>query len=269
MSESLPPEFAAALAGASERIGGFGHPACYFTETSSTNDVAAVLAERGATQGTMVLASSQTAGRGRLGREWFSPPGAGLYVSLVIREPAAAPYLALAGGVAVAEGVRASTGLPVEIKWPNDVVAVAGSAFPRRRKLAGILAEGSSGPDAVQYVVLGFGVNLRPAAYPPEIAERATSIEAELGRAPDAPRVLVEILATLAELVGLLAVSQRAPLLARWRALAPSCRGSRVRWDTASGPRSGIASGIDDDGALLVQVAGRTERIISGEVRWT
>ena len=91
----------------------------------STNDVAAGYAERGAPQGTTVLAAAQTSGRGRLGRHWYSPPGAGLYFSIVIRSRAAAPFLTLAGGVAVAEGIRAATGLPLEIKWPNDVVTPA------------------------------------------------------------------------------------------------------------------------------------------------
>ena len=268
MSDPIPPEFAAALAGSSSRLGRFGSPAHYFTEASSTNDIASVLAERGAAEGTTVFASAQTAGRGRLGREWFSPPGAGLYVSVVVRETVAAPYLTLAGGVAVADGVRAATGLPVEIKWPNDVVVAAGSAFPRRRKLAGVLAEASSGPQAIEWVVLGLGVNLRPAAYPADIADLATSIETELGRRPDAPRVLVEILAKLAELVDQLAAGRRAPLLARWRELAPSSRGTPVEWHGPGGWSSGVSAGIADDGALLVRAGAEVHRVIAGEVKW-
>src|SRR5690606_6342284 len=142
--------------------------------TASTNDEAARLAAAGATQGTTVVAAAQTAGRGRLGRAWFSPPGAGLYASVVIRDPRAAPLLTLAAGVAIAEGIRAAAGLPVEIKWPNDLVVDAG--LGRRRKLAGILTEGSSGVDGLQFVIVGFGVNLLPAAYPADIADRATSL---------------------------------------------------------------------------------------------
>ncbi|MEP6917562.1 MAG: biotin--[acetyl-CoA-carboxylase] ligase, partial [Acidobacteriota bacterium] len=183
MSEPLPEELAAALRTTASRRGVFGDPVYYFSETGSTNDVAATLAEHGAPEGTTVVASAQSSGRGRFGRAWFSPPGAGLYVSVVCRNAAAAPLLTLAGGVAVAEGVRTATGLPVEIKWPNDIVA-EGGAQARRRKLAGILAEASTGSDGLQYVILGFGINLRSAAYPPAIADRATSIEAELGRSP-------------------------------------------------------------------------------------
>src|SRR5262249_35916951 len=98
MSEPLPPELVAALDASASRRQPFGTPAFYLSETGSTNDVASRLAERGAAEGTMVVASAQTSGRGRFGRDWFSPPGAGLYVSVVCRDPAAAPLLTLAGG---------------------------------------------------------------------------------------------------------------------------------------------------------------------------
>jgi BirA family biotin operon repressor/biotin-[acetyl-CoA-carboxylase] ligase len=264
MSDPVPPDIAAALAQTAERRGCFGDPVYYFGETASTNDIAATLAEHGASEGTTVIAARQTAGRGRLGRTWFSPEGAGLYLSLVCRNPDAAPLLTLAGGVAVAAGVRAASGLPVFIKWPNDVVV----GDMRPRKLAGILAEASTGADGLQYVILGIGINLRPAAYPPELAGKATSIETELGRAADSPAVLAETLAAFRELVDQLARGDRGQVLARWRALAPSSRGAMVEWTTSAGDRRGISAGIDDEGALLVKVGGRTERIISGEVRW-
>ena len=102
-------------------------------------------------------------------------------MSAVLRDAAIAPWLTLAGGVGVAEGLRAATGLPVQLKWPNDVVATAGPAFRARRKLAGILAEASSTSDGLQSVVLGFGINVRADAFPPELGDRATSLEVELG----------------------------------------------------------------------------------------
>lgn len=258
---------AAALQASTSRRGPFGDPIYFFHETGSTNDVAAALAERGAPEGTTVVASAQTAGRGRFGRRWFSPPGAGLYVSVVCRSAAAAPLLTLAGGVAVAEGIRAATGLPVHIKWPNDVIVEAGTPV-RRRKLAGILAEASSSADGLQHIVLGFGINVRSAAYPPELGDAATSIEAELGRRPESGPVLAETLAALAALTAELAAGTAARLLARWRELAPSAQGTAVRWETAQGQISGTAAGISDDGALLVRVGARVERIISGELRW-
>src|SRR5262245_2245860 len=130
MPEPLPVDLAEPLERSARRRQGFGDRVLYFTETGSTNDVAAQLAEQGAEEGTIVVASSQTAGRGRMGRVWHSPPEAGLYVSIVCRSPRAAPYVTLAGGVAAAEGISSATGLPVEIKWPNDIVVHSGA--PRR-----------------------------------------------------------------------------------------------------------------------------------------
>jgi BirA family biotin operon repressor/biotin-[acetyl-CoA-carboxylase] ligase len=268
MSEPLPEDLRSALERSAERRGCFGEPAVFFTETGSTNDVAAALAERGAAEGTTVIALSQTAGRGRLGRRWFSPPGSGLYVSIVCRDRRAAPMLTLAGGVAVADGIRHATGLPVAIKWPNDVVCVDRWAPARRRKLAGVLAEGCTGPGGLQHVVVGLGVNLRPAAYPPDIAGRATSIEAELGRQVDAGPILAEILATLNQHATAAAQGNVSALLNRWRELAPSASGARVEFTSDGVVRRGVTSGIDDVGALLVKVDGKMERIIAGEMTW-
>lgn len=267
MSDPVPDDLARALAASDARRGCFGNPLYFFTATASTNDVAQSLAEHGAREGATVVASAQTAGRGRFGRTWFSPPGAGLYVSVVCRNPVAAPLLTLAGGVAVADGIRAATGLPVEIKWPNDIV-VAGRTAGRPRKLAGILAEGSTGADGLQYVILGFGINLRPAAYPPDFADRASSVETELGRSADSGLVLAETLSVLAASFERLRSGDSHPVLDRWRALAPSSRGSRVEWESSGVTLAGTSQGIADDGALLVRVADRVERIISGELRW-
>jgi BirA family biotin operon repressor/biotin-[acetyl-CoA-carboxylase] ligase len=265
MPETVPPEYLAALDQTATRRHGFGSPLHYSTEIGSTNDEAARLAEGGAAEGTTVVASAQTAGRGRLGRSWFSPPGAGLYVSVICRSRKAVPYLTLAGGVAVAEGIRHATGLPVEIKWPNDVVV---DSAARRRKVAGVLAEASSGAEGVQYVVLGFGINLRPAAYPPDIADLATSLDAELGREADAPLVLAESLASLAKWIGSIEETGPVALLDRWRTLAPSAHGHRVQWESGAGVKEGRTAGVGDDGALLVNAGGQLERIISGAVRW-
>jgi BirA family transcriptional regulator, biotin operon repressor / biotin---[acetyl-CoA-carboxylase] ligase len=256
------------MAAVASRCGTLGATVYYFTETGSTNDVASELAERGAASGTLVVAASQTAGRGRLGRQWHSPPGAGLYVSLVIRSPRAAPYLTLAGGVAVAQGITAATGLPVQIKWPNDVIVPDAARPSRPRKLAGILAEATSGAEGLLAVVLGFGINLRTAAYPPALRDRATSIESELGRPVDAGSVLGETLAALNRLLRSLDDGESGRVLTAWRALAPSAIGTTVEYGTSSGRVVGVAAGIDDSGALLVRSGGRLERVIAGEVDW-
>jgi BirA family biotin operon repressor/biotin-[acetyl-CoA-carboxylase] ligase len=268
MPDAVPSDLADALRAVGARRGRLGNPLYYFHQTTSTNDVAASYAEHGAPEGTTVIAAAQTSGRGRLGRSWYSPPGAGLYLSVIIRAARAAPFLTLAGGVAVAEGVRAATGLPLEIKWPNDVVTPGTSGPSRRRKVAGVLAEASSSTDGVQHVVLGIGINLSPASYSPELADRATSIETELGRAVEPGAVLAEVLAALAGELEPLAGGETSGLLARWRRLAPSAVGAAVECETPGGRVSGIASGIADDGALLVRVGNRMERIIAGEVVW-
>ena len=267
MAERLPPDIADALRDRQRRIP-FGEPLYYFTEIGSTNDVAAALAERGAPEGTTVLASAQTAGRGRLGREWYSPPDAGLYVSVICRNQTTAPFLTLAGGVAVSDGIRAATGLAVEIKWPNDVVAPTGASPPRRRKIAGVLAEAASDAEGMPYVVLGFGINLRPAEYPATIADRASSLETELGRAVDPGLVLASILDAFAIHFRALSAGHTRELLTRWRELAPSALGSPVECETVGGRSSGITAGIAEDGALLVLIGDRTERVSAGEIVW-
>lgn len=244
----------------------FGQPLHAFEEIGSTNDEASRLAQAGAPEGTTVVAAAQTAGRGRLGRSWFSPAGAGLYASVIIRDPGVAPVVTLAAGVALAEGIRTASGLPVEIKWPNDIVIDSG--LGRRRKLAGILTEASTGADGLQFVVVGFGINLLPAAYPPDIADRAASLAGELGREVDGAVVLAACLAALDARVRDLTEGRRQDVLDVWIGLSPSAVGSRVECEGSSGVIAGVTAGIAADGALLVRTGGQVEPVRSGEVRW-
>lgn len=223
----------------------------------STMDVAAALAAEGAAHGVVVAAEEQTKGRGRRGSTWVSPPGAGLYFSFIARPQLPVPsLLTLAAGVAVREGIAAASGLAPDLKWPNDLLV-------GRRKLAGILAEGLAIGTRGEAIVIGVGVNVQPAAYPREVAARATSIEGELGRAVDRDALLASILDALARR---LAALDETPgdILQAWRAASPSATGTRVEWDG----RSGLTSGIDDTGALLVTTAAGVERIIAGELTW-
>jgi BirA family transcriptional regulator, biotin operon repressor / biotin---[acetyl-CoA-carboxylase] ligase len=275
----LPPDIAAMLAARAEALGPFARHSQYYPCITSTNDVAARLADAGAVEGTWVVADEQTAGRGRRGRKWASPPGAGLYLSVIFRPQSAAvrddrttPLLTLMAGVAAAQGVRAATGLAPGLKWPNDLVIEPPgerSGFSRFRKLAGILAEAAATGGELQSVVIGIGINLTGAAYPPDVEARATSIEGELGRPVERAAVLVEVLAALASWRRALIDGGQRELLDTWRALAPSSRGRRVRW-MAAPDRSiaGITQGIDDTGALLVKTDGGVERIIAGDVQW-
>jgi BirA family transcriptional regulator, biotin operon repressor / biotin---[acetyl-CoA-carboxylase] ligase len=231
---------------------------------SSTNDLAAAMAERGTPEGRVVVANAQSAGRGRHGRSWASPPGAGLYVSTVLRPPShALPLLTIAAGIAVAEAIQAATGLVTDVKWPNDVYA-------HGRKVAGILAEASSSSDAaaIQHVVVGAGINVMPAAYPPEIAGRATSLEVELGRDVDRGLLLAEYLCALAARYQDLLDRRGDAVVCAWRARAASMLGRRVEWDGGGATREGVALDIDDTGALVVRTSAGAVRLAAGEVRW-
>jgi BirA family biotin operon repressor/biotin-[acetyl-CoA-carboxylase] ligase len=233
-------------------------------EIDSTNERALALAARGAPEGTTVVAGQQHAGRGRLGRSWFSPPGAGLYVSTIVRPAPATPLVTIAAGVSLARATVRATGLPVELKWPNDLVI--GRPW---RKLAGILCETSGTGSRVDAVVVGIGVNLAPAAYPSELADRASSIEAELGRPLDSVRLAVEILAELPALVRRLRADDRSWILDEWRRFASAgLRQAAVCWQDRGEARRGWARDVDDDGALVVERDGRRERIVAGDVTW-
>jgi BirA family biotin operon repressor/biotin-[acetyl-CoA-carboxylase] ligase len=271
-----PADIVEALAASRGRRGSFGTPFFYFPAIGSTNDVAARLAGGGAPEGATVAAESKTAGRGRLGRTWYSPQGAGLYVSIVIRPdiggraglgvrlpaaPSLPAVLTLASGVALAEAIRETTGLQVEIKWPNDLVF-------ERRKIAGILAEASAQGADLEFVILGFGVNIRPGKYPPDVAHRATSIEAELGRPIDRGLLLARALEAMSACREALRSGEIGGVLARWRRLSPSAVGARVEWRAPGGAVTGRTAGLDEDGALLVERGGRVERVVAGEIVW-
>src|SRR6185369_17974712 len=143
-------------------------------ETGSTNADAFRLAEEGAAEGTVVLADTQSGGKGRLGRIWSSPPGVNLYCSVILRpsvKPYEAPQLTFLSAVAVARAIEQATGLKPEIKWPNDVL-IGG------RKVAGLLNEMSAETDRINFVILGLGVNLNmtTAQFPHDLRHPATSL---------------------------------------------------------------------------------------------
>jgi BirA family biotin operon repressor/biotin-[acetyl-CoA-carboxylase] ligase len=259
----IPADLAAAVEGARQRLGPFPSRLLYFPTIGSTNDVAASRADEPDAVGTVVIAEAQTSGRGRRGRTWFSPPAGGLYVSVIVAPATASvdpgratTLLTLTAGVALAEGIEQATGLAPAIKWPNDLLI-------GRRKLGGILAEAVG-----DVVVLGYGINVGQKAFPPDLLDRATSLELELGRPVDRHHVCVETLAALSSRYGDLTRGRFDAILDDWRRRAPFHRGARVEWESSSGTQVGITEGIDDFGALLVRVKDRLERVVAGEVRW-
>lgn len=259
----------AALQHTAARRGGLGDPCQYVPVTGSTMDVAATAALEGAPEGWLVVAGTQTAGRGRRGHTWASPEGAGLYASLILRprttrhvgETAApASLLTLAAGVAVADGIETATGLSPTLKWPNDVFC--------GRKVAGVLAEAHGIGAGTQAVVLGLGINIRDGALPPGLRDIATSLEAAAGRTIDPGQILSEVLSALAEQYAAISDGRAAGMLAAWRRRAAPCFGRAVEWDEAGERRHGEASDVSEDGALLVRTSSGTARVVAGEVRW-
>ena len=278
-----------AIEGARDRLGRFASAVHFYPTIGSTNDAAAFLAAmrsaigvppatpdaaRGPTalssdpEGIVVIAEEQTAGRGRRGHTWFSAPCSGLYVSVVLMPsratvdpPRAIRLLTVAAGVALSEAINVATGLNVDIKWPNDL-------YIGRRKLAGILAEGAISGLTVEPIVLGYGINVGRAVYPADLADRATSLEIELGRGVERETLFVETLASLSRRYDDLLSGRFDVILDAWRRRAPSACGTRVRWRGPDGEQSGVTSGMDDQGALLVRLGDQTRPIVAGELQW-
>jgi BirA family biotin operon repressor/biotin-[acetyl-CoA-carboxylase] ligase len=235
---------------------------CY-EEIGSTSDRAKELAEEGAEHGEVVIAESQTAGRGRRGRTWVSPPRRNVHLSVVLRPdlpPARAPELTLVASVAVCDALR-QAGVAAGIKWPNDVLASG-------RKIAGILTELAADPDRVQWVVLGVGVNVNARAedFPPELRGEATSVLIERGQA--APRALfaAALLTTLEDWIDRHAEEGFAPVRDAWRARNVTL-GREVLVRADGRDVEGRAEDLDDTGALLVATPAGIERIVSGDVK--
>jgi BirA family biotin operon repressor/biotin-[acetyl-CoA-carboxylase] ligase len=258
----MPPEFVSALRRAGARLGLFEGRVAWHAVVRSTNDLVLDLAGRGVSQGAVVVADAQTAGRGRLGRSWHSPEGAGIYASVLLRPGAAeSSVLTLAAGVAVADGIFAVTGLRPALKWPNDV-------WCGSRKLGGILAEAGSTPSSGPHVALGVGLNVLRSARPPDTLDQTTSLEDELEQTIDRGLILAECLAALATRYAQLS-HDPSGVLAAWREAARPLLRRRVEWEQADGVAAGLAEDIDETGALLVRTPLGWERIISGAVRWT
>jgi len=220
-----------------------GRQLVYLTRTTSTQDVAAGEAARGAPDGTFVIAEEQTAGRGRLDRSWVSPPGANLYLTLVLRPSVQRlRLLSVVSGLAVAEALEPATGLSPRLKWPNDVLV-------GERKIGGALIRSELRGDAVDYALVGIGVNVNfDVAAVPEIAEIATSVRRETGA--DASRE--ELLAALLNAFETLYEEPAEAVLAAWRSRLDTL-GRRVRATLGERVEEGVAEDVDGDGSLLIR----------------
>jgi len=215
--------------------------------TTSTMKDAAALAHEGRPHGTAVIADIQTAGIGRQGHYWHSEDLGGLYISIILRQEIA-PSLTLALGLAVQHALSDLAQVSTDLRWPNDVML-------NDRKLAGILVQAAEGA-----LIAGIGLNVNQSAFPPDIAEIATSLKIETGREHSkdalADRIIAESLryATL----------NKQEIRSRFEKNSTWPRGKAVEVD---GRIRGITAGLDENGFLLVQTPENLETIIAGGVR--
>lgn len=228
----------------------------------STNDRAVALARSGAPEGLVVVAEEQTAGRGRLGRRWHAPRRSALLMSLLLRpplQPAQAQRITMVCSLAAVRAVAAVCGLEARVKWPNDVVVADA-------KVGGVLTELGVGDGALEYVVVGMGlnVNLDVALLPAHLVTPATSLSAELGRPVSRRDLLVSFLQHADDLYGRLRDGW-SPREA-WRG-ALATLGREVAAGTPGETIHGVAEDVDEDGALLVRTAdGALRRVLAGDV---
>lgn len=248
----------------------FGATLALHDTVDSTNLVLADLARAGAPHGAVVVAESQTAGRGRLGRPWVSPPGINLYASILLATPPASntlTWIPLLAAVAVVRAVTTLTGLSLAVKWPNDVLV------PRNgvdRKLAGILVDAiNSGQAGSKAMVVGIGINVNmpPEALPEDLRTSATSLLIETGHPLDRAPLLTEVLGELERLYDQLRDHGNRGIAIAYEAICATL-GTHVRVElTGRDPIEGIAQGLASDGALRLRTQdGTILEIRAGDV---
>lgn len=233
-------------------------------ELDSTNTEAWRLAERGAPEGTLVIADRQTRGRGRMDRVWYSPPGGNFYGSFILRPPITpdrAPQITLTAGVAVAEVLSRYCPDGVEIKWPNDVLI-------KGKKACGILTEMKAVPAGVVFVILGVGINVNMEAsdFTAEIRDRATSLMLETSAAVDRVALTVGLVESLEKWYRVFLRDGFQAVRGQWIARS-RLAGKRIRVSFKERTQTGLALGIDDEGAVVMREdTGLIRRITAGDV---
>jgi BirA family biotin operon repressor/biotin-[acetyl-CoA-carboxylase] ligase len=240
-----------------------GRNILHYFRIASTNAVALKLAAEDAEHGTVVVAEEQTAGRGRLGRTWYSEKSSGIYASIILRpplSPVAAPVLTLMAGVAAQKALGGSTGLAVDIRWPNDLLI-------NGKKVGGILTEMNAELDRLHAVVLGIGINVNHRQMPRELENTATSLRLEAHRAISRVQVLVALLKEMERHYHLLLKEGNQAIIKRWTAASSFASGKRVRVLAGEAGMLATTAGIDPNGALHIRRDdGREESLVAGEV---
>ena len=235
----------------------------YQASTASTNDEAKRLANTGCIDGTIVLSEEQQKGKGRLSRGWFSPFGKGIWLSIVLRpsfRPQDAPKCTLMAAVALYRAIKKVTPISCGIKWPNDILI-------QGKKLAGILTEMSAEIDAVNYLVIGMGinVNIRSGEFPDDLAQMATSLAEQVGSPVPRLTLLVALLEELDACYHHVLNKGFEDVLAEWRTYSITL-GQEVNVIGIDKTFVGRALDIDEEGALLVQTDLGLERVLAGDV---
>ncbi len=230
----------------------------FFKELPSTQDIAHRLLRYGELSGTVVWADRQSSGRGRLGRSWFSPPHRGLYFSFLLKDipEEDLPRYGLATALGVARALESLVGVPVHLKWPNDILL-------QGRKLVGILVEAGAGG-----AVIGIGINVshRRQELPEEIRKKATSILEATGLKPSRARLLRHILEALEPLYEGLPHERWSEILTEWRK-RDITYGARVILVSGGQRHKGVALGPDEEGFLVFkEPLGKLRRLHSGEI---
>ena len=242
----------------------FGRCLIFLREVGSTNDFAKDLAGYGAVEGMVVVAEAQTAGRGRLGREWVSPKG-GLWFSVILRpelKPAEAVRLVFVASLAVAEVLREMYGLRVETKWPNDVLV-------NGQKVCGILAEMNTTGEKVNFVVLGIGVNANfdaKKALPEELWEDVTSLQNEFGRKVRLEELFRALLEKLDNIYEHFLKEGFDPVLEKWKNYF-GFLGHHVEVASETEKLRGLVLDVDQEGALILRLEdGTVNRVFVGDL---
>jgi len=240
----------------------FRGPIYHFDTTVSTNDLAKKLGVQGAPEGTLVVAETQTGGRGRLGRSWHSPPGLGLYASLLLRPPlppSELPPITLSTAVSLVRTLSRSVGLTPGIKWPNDLIV-------KGKKLGGILTEMETESDQIRYLIVGLGLNVNNADFPPELADTATSLFREKGRTFQRVPLLQAWLEEFENLYMQFLARGFPEILEEWKQHSVTL-GKYVAVRQGARHLEGLALEVAPDGALLLETAaGEVMKATSGEI---
>ncbi|MGA2535204.1 MAG: biotin--[acetyl-CoA-carboxylase] ligase [Terracidiphilus sp.] len=231
--------------------------------TDSTNTDALTAARKGSPHGSVFFADEQLAGRGRGDHAWQSAAGQGLYVSVLLRPPMPSsrlPLLPLASGLAAADAIRATTGLEIDIRWPNDLLIGP-------RKAGGILVEAKTESSSITYAVVGIGINVHQQTFASGLSTPATSFDLESRRPTSRQELLISLLKSLQhETLALLDLTAAQSIPSRVEQASTWVRGRSV---LVHGPQAcaGITAGLDENGFLLVRTADGMVTVQTGGLR--